>query len=60
MTDLPLITIGELKAKLASVPDATPVYAWAPGSYLPVASAALIGSRFLLEINVPVGCALDR
>jgi hypothetical protein len=58
--DLPCITAGELKAKLANVPDSAKVLAWAPGSYLPVACAALAGDRFLLEINVPDDAALSR
>lgn len=58
--DLPCITAGELKAKLATMPDDAKVFAWAPGSYMPVACAILSGERLLLEINVPEGCALDR
>jgi hypothetical protein len=58
--DFPCITVGELKAKLAGMPDEAKVFAWAPGSYMPVACAVFSKDRALLEINVPIGCALDR
>jgi hypothetical protein len=60
---LPCITVGEAIAALQKLPADAKLYAWAPGSYMPV--ACVVGSvhpgrRVLLEINVPQDAALAR
>ena len=56
---LPCITVAELRDKLASLPADSKVYAWAPGSHMPVANAfPYKAGVVLLEINVPEDAAL--
>ena len=62
---LPCLTVGEVMDKLATMPRNAPMFAWAPGSYMPVASVLHYqpkdgGVRVLLEINVPDDAALAQ
>jgi hypothetical protein len=53
-----VITVKEIMAVLKNMPEDAKVYAWAPGSHMPVAGVMRHGDKVLLEVNVPA--ALGR
>lgn len=59
---LPCITVKEAIAKLLLLPSNAKIYAWAPGSYLPIAGIAGGDKEdaVLFEINIPDESAIGQ